>query len=450
MYQKLIAQERPPRCSAGGKSSEHLTSIALDPLNRTTQALQCEIEKYNGIPYSRFMELCLFGPEGYYSAGKAVIGRDFNTSPSVSPIFSIMVCKIAYLVWQAMGQPKKFTIVEMGPGGGHLALSFLQWARKLYPAFYARLQYVLVENSPGMLEQQKKMLAYSRNVRFVNGSAVDLPLKDIKGILISNELLDTFPVEIVTRIDGRIKQKYISIRNDMWVEEWREPEVKVSSFIDTYSIHIKKDIEEPLNMRSVPWAHKVCSSLKKGAVITIDYGELGEVGTDESPTIMLYGNERYIGNVFEQGINVFKGNTALGQFMYPGQLDITTEVNFKPLKIAFEQNGLREHFSGIQRDFFNTIGAADLAPHIKEQYQGCATFTEVIDWHRGYCTQTMMRDFMCRLDLNGVEMPSLSASDLDTDLEFLSLIPLLVIRTGKPRHPVIMEGVRNTLPMIKY
>ena len=58
------------------------TSIPVDPDNKTVNILLTEIEKNKMIPYSRFMELSLYGEDGYYSRGKVQIGKgkDFVTS----------------------------------------------------------------------------------------------------------------------------------------------------------------------------------------------------------------------------------------------------------------------------------------------------------------------------------------------------------------------------------
>ena len=58
------------------------------------------------IPFSRFMELCLYAPGlGYYSAGhrKFGPGGDFVTAPEVSPLFGRCLARSCGEVLQSLG-----------------------------------------------------------------------------------------------------------------------------------------------------------------------------------------------------------------------------------------------------------------------------------------------------------------------------------------------------------
>ena len=58
------------------------------------------------IPFSRFMELCLYAPGlGYYSAGRRKFGRggDLVTAPEVSPLFGRCLVRSCGEVLQSPG-----------------------------------------------------------------------------------------------------------------------------------------------------------------------------------------------------------------------------------------------------------------------------------------------------------------------------------------------------------
>lgn len=55
-----------------------------------------QMEKRDPLPFSQFMEWCLYHPEyGYYQSKEVTIGAqgDYYTSPSVSPLFGHLIAK---------------------------------------------------------------------------------------------------------------------------------------------------------------------------------------------------------------------------------------------------------------------------------------------------------------------------------------------------------------------
>src|SRR5688572_545719 len=67
------------------------------------------------IPFSRFMELCLYAPGlGYYSAGSTKFGAagDFVTAPELGPLFAGSVATAVAPVLQQLGPEAEF--LEIG------------------------------------------------------------------------------------------------------------------------------------------------------------------------------------------------------------------------------------------------------------------------------------------------------------------------------------------------
>jgi SAM-dependent MidA family methyltransferase len=61
-----------------------------------TEIIRREIAEQGPMPFHRFMKLALYHPEhGYYSGGKARIGRggDYFTSVSVGPLFGTLLAR---------------------------------------------------------------------------------------------------------------------------------------------------------------------------------------------------------------------------------------------------------------------------------------------------------------------------------------------------------------------
>ena len=97
-----------------------------------TEEFRAEIAANGPIPFERFMELALYGVEGFYMRdGGGVAGRrgDFITSPEVGPLFGAVLARCLDAEWERLGRPDPFTVVDAGAGPGTLARSVLAASR---------------------------------------------------------------------------------------------------------------------------------------------------------------------------------------------------------------------------------------------------------------------------------------------------------------------------------
>src|SRR6202051_3497212 len=120
------------------------------------QKIEGEIRDRGPIPFSRYMELCLYDPaRGYYSANAEQFGKagDFYTSSDVHAVFGRLLARQFEEVWRALDQPAQIEIVELGPGRGLFARDALDWSKKKFPDFFAALTYTLQESSPALREK---------------------------------------------------------------------------------------------------------------------------------------------------------------------------------------------------------------------------------------------------------------------------------------------------------
>ena len=115
-----------------------------------------EIRDRGPIPFSRYMELCLYHPElGYYSRNAEQFGKagDFYTSSDVHAVFGRLLARQFEEIWRAMGSPAQIEILELGPGRGLFAQDVLDWSEKKFPEFFQALHYSLAERSPALRAQ---------------------------------------------------------------------------------------------------------------------------------------------------------------------------------------------------------------------------------------------------------------------------------------------------------
>jgi len=326
------------------------TGIEVDYKNLTARQIADLISRSQTgkIPFSLYMHECLYGENGFYAKGKVKFTDevDFVTYPEMSPAFGATVANYLERAWKKMGKPKQFDLVEMGAGSGEMAKSILDWAQISNIDFYNALKYTVVEYGGGLIRRQIGKLNDHKNVKWIKGSAFELPVGQINGAFVSNELPDAFPVELVTKMGERIVQKYISVRDNEWVEIWDEPTEEVKRYIRENDLVITSGLVEPINMYARDFQAQIDQALNRGIVITFDYGELGQVGS-ENP-VRLYGlgiqgelNQRYL-------------------YSHPGLVDITFSVNHKTLLLQGERDGMEKEIFGRQDEVLKEMGFDDV------------------------------------------------------------------------------------------
>lgn len=160
------------------------------------EIIGAEIDARGPMTFARFMELALYHPaHGYYASGRARIGRrgDFFTNVSVGPIFGKLLAAQFAEVWEKLGRPSDFTIVEQGAHDGTFAADVLGASQ------IPSLAYTIIEPFPRWRARQQETLARFPQVRW--HTAID-ELAPFTGVWFANELLDALPVRIFEQNQG--------------------------------------------------------------------------------------------------------------------------------------------------------------------------------------------------------------------------------------------------------
>ena len=148
------------------------------------------ISQSGPLPVADFMGLALTHPQyGYYTGGQ-VLGRegDFVTAPEISQVFGELIGIWAISVWQLMGSPARFNLVELGPGRGTLMADLLR-ASRLMPDFAKALDIHMVEASPALRERQRALV----DKPIQHHDVLDSLPADGPIICIANEFFDALP-----------------------------------------------------------------------------------------------------------------------------------------------------------------------------------------------------------------------------------------------------------------
>lgn len=296
------------------------------------------IEEGGPITFSQFMEWCLYHPEyGYYHSEKTRIGKegDYYTAPCVHPLFGGMIAKQLSQMGDLLGE-ESFEVVEMGGGRGFLCQDILDWTKKSTPRFHERLEYHLIETSPSLLNEQRKQLSEHEKegkVFWMDSAGFEEGKKRITGCFFSNELVDAFPVHQVIVDQGLLKEIYVTQKNgqlDEQIGDLSNPEI--ASYFKSINIQLEEGQRAEINLRAMDWMGKVAHCLKRGFVLTIDYGYLAD---------QLYSPHRRNGTL----LCYYRHQTSENPYEHLGDQDMTSYVNFTGLIEKGEESGLR--FTGL-------------------------------------------------------------------------------------------------------
>ena len=120
------------------------------------------------------MRECLYHPvHGYYSKAELQRFADYYTSADVHPIFARLLARQFAEMWESLGRPAEFLLVEGGASAGRFAGQVLDFCEAKLPDFYAALRYVAVERSVSRREQAKTRLRLHAEAGHFSGSGRD-------------------------------------------------------------------------------------------------------------------------------------------------------------------------------------------------------------------------------------------------------------------------------------
>jgi SAM-dependent MidA family methyltransferase len=263
--------------------------------------------------FTWFMQQALYHPEhGYYSSGRCAIGRkgDYFTNVSVGPLFGHLLAVQFTEIWEKFGRPDDFVIVEQGAHDGQFARDVLESLHKRAPEFFAAVRYRIVEPFPLLRERQSRTLELFRDKIEWRDS-----LQPFVGVHFSNELLDAMPV----RLTSNGGEKCVGVDGDKFVFVERPTDENIK-----------------FNQAALNWIDDVAANLRRGYIITIDYGRSG---AEFEGYVQTRAHHRSLESPFEQ----------------IGHADITMHVDWTSIAERAQANGLRVAAFSDQHHFLTGI-----------------------------------------------------------------------------------------------
>lgn len=334
------------------------------------QKIEREIRDRGPMPFSRYMELCLYDPsEGYYTRNSEQFGKagDFYTSSDIHAVFGRLLARQFEEMWRALDCPPNLEILELGPGRGLFARDVLDWAQKKFPEFFAALTYTLQESSPAL--RAKLSLNLDQHISGAKAQLSPPPKSHVEMrlaappaaqaslewgdqqckirrscppetplIVFANEFFDALPVEILSP-QGKL---HLVFEANRLAEIWLPPNDADLEFLDRYSVHPEGDerIEVPLTAQR--WSGAIADATHKGFLIVVDYG---------------YTRSEQLAERFRGTLMSYRQHSASSDpYQAPGEQDLTAHVNFTALAAAAEQSGLMVQKLITQSQFLMGIG----------------------------------------------------------------------------------------------
>lgn len=287
------------------------------------------------------MEKALFDPDaGYYSQNIATIGRrgDFSTTSTLSPSLSQAIAGWLQQCWRD-NNPLPRTIIEIGAGDGSLAQEII---RHLGVCGRRKLHYHIVEISPPLRKQQLSRLGNKRKFQWHLDMIEALESAAGKALIISNELVDAFPAELLQWNADEKRWHDILLGHDgtQWITIPGSPvELPAAS-----SLHGTHDFENGQRVERhdsyLKWLANWLPSWHLGEMLTIDYGNVFPEIYHRRPegTLRAYFAQQRLESLTE----------ILSR---PGKQDLTADVDFSDLRTRTAQLGLREIAFQTQVEF---------------------------------------------------------------------------------------------------
>lgn len=313
------------------------------------------------VTVARFMEETLGHPTlGYYNNRDPLGARgDFTTAPEISQIFGELIGAWIATVWQDMGAPSAFHLIEMGPGRGTLMADALRATRNV-PGFHDAASVQLIEMSPVLREKQASALTrYRESIGEVSWYRDLSQIDDGPAIIIANEFFDALPVRQFQRVLASWRERMIGLNETMDALVFVLCQELVKTHFIPEPLRDASDGEwaetSPAGLRTM---HTLADRLAQqgGAGLVIDYGH-----TVTAPGETL------------QALQDHKFADVLAN---PGEQDLTTHVDFAALGRIAKDAGSAIHGPVLQGNFLNALGlsarARRLAVSAKDDAQAAS------------------------------------------------------------------------------
>lgn len=330
-----------------GRTHEHDDADVQEDDAPPDARLLARIRREGALTFRDWMAAALYDErEGYYRRpdlerwGRA---GDYRTSPERTPLFAATFARHFSKLYEELGSPNSFTLIEAGGGAGRFARVLLDTLRRDSPRVFDAVRYIFDEAGADSLARAAALLAPHaervefRNLRDLTGDARDAnadsqtPTQHPGAfVLFSNELLDALPVHRVRMRGGSLRELYVveDVGGGFAWEE-REPSTpRLAEHFERFGMELGEGQLAEVNLEAEEWVARVASLGGVGFIVTVDYG-------DDARSLVNAPHRR------EGTLRAFSGHRFVEDLLAnPGAQDLTTTINWTQIVAAGERAGL--------------------------------------------------------------------------------------------------------------
>jgi SAM-dependent MidA family methyltransferase len=328
------------------------------------ELLADRIRRFGPLTFADYMRECLYHPvHGYYSKAESKRFADYYTSVDVHPIFARLLARQFVEMWESLGRPEEFRLVEAGAGAGRFAAHVLDFCEAKLPVFYGALRYVAVERSAS--RGQQAMTAAKRHAtagRFT--SSAEVPAHIAAGCFFSNELVDALPVHRMLMDGGALKEILVGFHDGCFVDVVAPLSTcAITEYFAVQGITLCEGQHAEAGLEACDWISEIGRRLERGYVLTIDYGHPAAGLFDEHHmrgTLLAYQNHRASEDFYAS----------------PGEQDLTAHANFTALESWGKRSGLETAGFTSQTAFLMALGQGNEFADLYDEGQSEAERTK--------------------------------------------------------------------------
>tara|TARA_Y100000590_G_scaffold453342_1_gene598239 strand:- start:600 stop:1664 length:1065 start_codon:yes stop_codon:yes gene_type:complete len=299
------------------------------------------LKEKKSIPLDRYINIALYDKKFGYYMRKNPFGKegDFVTSPLVSNLFGEMLAIWCIAFWKHLGEPKKFLVVELGPGDGSLCKDLLKVFNQ-FKKFYNSVEINLLEVSDNLKIIQKlkinnKKVKWIKKIDEINSGPI---------IFLANEFFDSLPIKQIYKKKNLFFEKHIVLSSNSEKIKFLYKKANgslIKSLKDLNLISTGNTIEYPI--AALKFLRSISKKISKfnGGLLTLDYGYITKKNQN---TLQSVQNHKYTDLFFE-----------------PGHSDITSHINFRLFREILKKNNLSVKGIATQSDFLKKIGILERA-----------------------------------------------------------------------------------------
>ena len=144
----------------------------------------------------------------------------------------------------------------------------------------------------------------------------------ITGVFLSNELVDAFPVHRLVKRPLGLREIFVGWDGSRFIEIEAPPfSPDLEAYFARIGISLEVGQQAEVNLQALEWMRQVGTRLRRGLVVTIDYGH---AAAD------LFAPARKTGTL----LGYYRHTVSDSPYVHVGQQDLTAHVDFTSLEIG--------------------------------------------------------------------------------------------------------------------